>query len=131
MEAAVSLSWRAHCSRHQQLIGGIMRTTALALGIALVVVACGEKRPASSATTTTSAPSYNTSETTLSSATPAMIPVARGSPEEMQIRTTVLRSIISSPTLSVTGKNVNVVSDGSKITLRGPVTSDAEKMEIE
>lgn len=53
------------------------------------------------------------------------------SSSETKITADIRKQIVVSSTLSFSGKNVKVITTGSKVTLRGKVKSDREKAEIE
>jgi len=62
----------------------------------------------------------------------ALTPLNQGnSPAETKITADIRKGIIGDRTLSFNGKNVKVITVGSKVTLRGPVKSDREKTAIE
>lgn len=49
------------------------------------------------------------------------------SSDETAITARIRRDMMAEPSLSFTAKNVKVVTTGSRVTLRGPVMSAAEK----
>ena len=51
--------------------------------------------------------------------------------DETKITATIRREIMRSDTLSFTAKNAKIITVGSKVTLRGPVKSQQEKVAIE
>jgi hyperosmotically inducible periplasmic protein len=62
----------------------------------------------------------------------ALTPMNQGnSVAETKITAAIRRGIMSDKTLSFTAKNVKVITIGNRVTLRGPVKSDQEKVAIE
>jgi hyperosmotically inducible protein len=53
------------------------------------------------------------------------------SEDEIKITTSIRHGIMRDHSLSFAAKNVTIVTVGTKVTLRGPVNSDAEKTAIE
>jgi osmotically-inducible protein OsmY len=61
-----------------------------------------------------------------------LTPIDQGnSKAEIAITASIRRGVMSDHALSFTAKNVKVITVGSRVTLRGPVKSDAERTEIE
>lgn len=52
-------------------------------------------------------------------------------PSEIKITAAVRRSLVADKNLSMSAKNVKVITVGSKVTLRGPVKSEQERSTIE
>ena len=52
------------------------------------------------------------------------------SPEDIKITAAIRRAIVADKSLTMTAKNVKIITADGKVTLRGPVKTDAEKMEI-
>ena len=62
----------------------------------------------------------------------SLTPVDQGNtPAEIVITASIRKDVMAEPSLSFTAKNVKVVTIGNRVTLRGPVTTEAEKMLIE
>jgi osmotically-inducible protein OsmY len=60
-----------------------------------------------------------------------LTPMDQGnSADERRITASIRKEIMGDKTVSFTGKNVKVITVGSKVTLRGPVKSDQGKSEI-
>ncbi len=53
-----------------------------------------------------------------------------GSASDRELTTNIRREIIKNDSLSATAKNVKIITIDGKVTLRGPVNSDAEKKTI-
>ena len=54
-----------------------------------------------------------------------------GSAAERNITAAIRRAVVADKALSFTAKNVKIITNGTKVTLRGPVKSDAERTAIE
>ncbi len=52
------------------------------------------------------------------------------SPEDIKITAAIRRAIVADKSLTMTAKNVKIITADGKVTLRGPVKTDAEKMKI-
>ena len=52
------------------------------------------------------------------------------SPEDLKITAAVRRAVVGDDSLSLTAKNVKIITANGTITLRGPVKNDAEKAKI-
>ena len=62
----------------------------------------------------------------------ALTPMDQGnSKAELNITAAVRKAVLADKSLSFTAKNVKIITVGSKVTLRGPVASEAEKAAIE
>lgn len=62
----------------------------------------------------------------------SLTPVDQGNtPAEIVITASIRKDVMAEPSLSFTAKNIKVVTIGNRVTLRGPVTTEAEKMQIE
>ena len=62
----------------------------------------------------------------------ALTPGDQGkSPQDVQTTQKIRRAITSDDQLSTTAKNVKIITDNGKVTLRGPVNSQQEKQAIE
>jgi osmotically-inducible protein OsmY len=62
----------------------------------------------------------------------APTPATQGnSRDETKITAAIRRDVTSDKSLSFTAKNVKIITVGTKVTLRGPVRSDAERSAIE
>ena len=53
------------------------------------------------------------------------------SSEETKITANIRKGIMGDKTVSFTGKNVKIITVGTKVTLRGPVKNDKERTAIE
>ena len=53
------------------------------------------------------------------------------SPEDLQTTTAIRRALMKEETLSMTAKNVKIITAGGQVTLRGPVKSAEEKAHVE
>ena len=54
-----------------------------------------------------------------------------GSAAERNITAAIRRAVVADKALSFTAKNVKIITNGSKVTLRGPVKSEQERSAIE
>jgi hyperosmotically inducible periplasmic protein len=62
----------------------------------------------------------------------ALTPMNQGnSADETKITASIRKGLMGDSSLSFTAKNVKVITVGTKVTLRGPVSSDQEKSTIE
>jgi hyperosmotically inducible periplasmic protein len=62
----------------------------------------------------------------------ALTPMDQGnSADELKITATIRKGMMGDSSLSFTAKNVKIITVGTKVTLRGPVTTDQEKAAIE
>ncbi len=52
------------------------------------------------------------------------------SPEDVKVTAAVRRAVVGDNSLSITAKNVKIITANGIVTLRGPVKSDAEKAKI-
>ena len=53
------------------------------------------------------------------------------SPEDLKITTAIRRALVKEDALSMTAKNVKIITAGGQVTLRGPVKSAEEKAHID
>jgi osmotically-inducible protein OsmY len=53
------------------------------------------------------------------------------SESERKITALIRKNVVGDKTLSVTAKNVKIITQGSKVTLKGPVKTEQEKNTIE
>ena len=53
------------------------------------------------------------------------------SPEDLKITQSIRQAVVKDDSLTMTAKNVKIITAGGKVTLRGPVKSADEKMKIE
>lgn len=53
------------------------------------------------------------------------------SPEDLKITQTIRQAVVKDSALTMTAKNVKIITAGGMVTLRGPVNSAEEKMKIE
>jgi osmotically-inducible protein OsmY len=61
-----------------------------------------------------------------------LTPIDQGnSKAEIGITASIRRGVMGDHSLSFTAKNVKIITVGTRVTLRGPVKSDAERTEIE
>lgn len=62
----------------------------------------------------------------------SITPIDQGNtPAEIVITASIRKDVMAEPSLSFTAKNVKVVTIGNRVTLRGPVATEAEKSLIE
>jgi len=61
----------------------------------------------------------------------ALTPTDQGGGKDRDITAAIRRAVVGDGALSFTAKNVKIITVGGKVTLRGPVKSDAEKTAIE
>lgn len=61
----------------------------------------------------------------------AVTPTDQGGGNDRDITAAIRRSVVADGALSFTAKNVKIIVTGGKVTLRGPVKSDAERSSIE
>ncbi len=52
-------------------------------------------------------------------------------PEDLKITQTIRQAVVKDDSLTMTAKNVKIITAGGQVTLRGPVNSAEEKMKIE
>ena len=60
-----------------------------------------------------------------------MTPTDQGGGNDRDITAAIRRSVVADKALSFSAKNVKIITEGGKVTLRGPVKSDEEKTAIE
>jgi hyperosmotically inducible periplasmic protein len=53
------------------------------------------------------------------------------SPEDLKITQAIRQAVVKDESLTMTAKNVKIITAGGQVTLRGPVKSEDEKMKIE
>ncbi len=53
------------------------------------------------------------------------------SPEDLKITQAIRQAVVKDKALTMTAKNVKIITAGGEVTLRGPVNSAEEKMKIE
>ncbi|MEO7110304.1 MAG: BON domain-containing protein [Polyangiaceae bacterium] len=62
----------------------------------------------------------------------ALTPIDQGnSKSELNITASIRKGVVGDSSLSFTAKNVKIITVGTKVTLRGPVKTDAERAAIE
>lgn len=62
----------------------------------------------------------------------SITPIDQGNtPAEIVITASIRKDVMAEPSLSFTAKNIKVVTIGNRVTLRGPVATEAEKSLIE
>lgn len=61
----------------------------------------------------------------------ALTPMDQGGGNDRDITAAIRRSVVGDGALSFTAKNVKIIVNGGKVTLRGPVKTDAERSSIE
>lgn len=61
----------------------------------------------------------------------ALTPMDQGGGKDRDITAAIRRAVVSDSSLSFNAKNVKIITVGGKVTLRGPVKSDAERSTIE
>jgi hyperosmotically inducible periplasmic protein len=54
-----------------------------------------------------------------------------GSPEDLRITKEIRQAVVGASSLSFTAKNVKIITVNGKVTLRGPVGSESERMDVE
>jgi hyperosmotically inducible periplasmic protein len=52
-------------------------------------------------------------------------------PEDLKITQAIRKAVIKDESLTLTAKNIKIITAGGQVTLRGPVNSTEEKMKIE
>lgn len=52
-------------------------------------------------------------------------------PEDLKITQAIRQAVVKDDSLTMTAKNVKIITAGGRVTLRGPVKSAEEKMKIE
>jgi hypothetical protein len=107
---------------------------ALAMSVlALSVVACS--KPDSATTTTTNATGSNDPTNTGINERDrdgsAVTPLDQGGGKDRDITAEIRRNVIADGALGYDAKNAKIVTEGGKVTLRGPVKSAAERSSIE
>ncbi len=50
--------------------------------------------------------------------------------EDRKLTQNIRKAVVKDPALTMTAKNIKIITAGGKVTLRGPVNSDAEKTKI-
>ena len=53
------------------------------------------------------------------------------SPEDLKITQAIRKAVVKDESLTLTAKNIKIITAGGQVTLRGPVNSAEEKMKIE
>lgn len=53
------------------------------------------------------------------------------SPEDLKITTDIRRALMKDSSLSMTAKNIKIITESAQVTLRGPVNTAEEKTRIE
>ena len=53
------------------------------------------------------------------------------SPEDLKLTQTIRKAVVKDESLTMTAKNIKIITAGGQVTLRGPVNSPEEKMKIE
>jgi hyperosmotically inducible periplasmic protein len=61
----------------------------------------------------------------------AVTPTDQGGGKDRDITAAIRRAVVGDKALSFNAKNVKIITEGGKVTLRGPVKSDEEKASIE
>ncbi len=106
---------------------------ALAMSVlALSAVACN--KPDSSTTSTTNANANNPTNTGINERdrdASAVTPLDQGGGKDRDITAEIRRNVVADGALGYDAKNVKIVTEGGKVTLRGPVKSAAERSSIE
>lgn len=92
----------------------------LALGVA--AVAADEKKPAADNT------DKNQRDRSGETKTPGD---QSNSPEDLKITQTIRQAVVKDGSLTMTAKNVKIITAGGMVTLRGPVDTAEEKVKIE
>ncbi len=129
-----------------------MKTALLALMVIIGATACDDKKaPETTATTTGATPTGTTNMAPVASnpgsadntnaatntkindrdrSDAALTPMDQGGGADRDITAAVRRAVVGDGALSFDAKNVKIVTVGGKVTLRGPVKSEAEKTSI-
>jgi len=104
---------------------------ALAMSVlALSAVACD--KPESSTTSTTNANNpTNTGINERDRDASSVTPLDQGGGKDRDITAEIRRNVVADSALGYDAKNVKIVTEGGKVTLRGPVKSAAERSSIE
>jgi hyperosmotically inducible protein len=98
--------------------------TAIFIGLMLVATGCDKG-------TATTAPPDNTKVNERDRNTAALTPGDQGENEvDRTITQKIRQGVMKNDALSMTAKNVKIITAGSVVTLRGPVKSDKEKADI-
>ena len=53
-----------------------------------------------------------------------------GTPEDLKLTQAIRQAVVKDKSLTMTAKNVKIITVGGKVTLRGPVNTAEEKMKI-
>jgi hyperosmotically inducible protein len=61
----------------------------------------------------------------------ALTPIQGTSKDEIAITSSIRKNVMNDPSLSFTAKNVEIITAGTRVTLRGHVRSDSERTTIE
>ncbi|MDB4943352.1 MAG: hypothetical protein JWP97_2886 [Labilithrix sp.] len=104
---------------------------ALIMGVlALSAIACNKPSDSSSSsTTTTNANNTGVNERDRDGA--ALTPMDQGGGKDRDLTAEIRKGVMSVDGLSWDGKNVKIITDNGKVTLRGPVKDAAERAAIE
>ena len=98
--------------------------TAIFIGLMLVATGCDKGNAAS-------APADNTKVNERDRNTAALTPGDQGENDvDRTITQKIRQGVMKNDALSMTAKNVKIITAGSIVTLRGPVKSDKEKADI-
>ena len=98
--------------------------------LALCAVACS--KPDSSTTSTTNANNpTNTGVNERDRDGSAVTPLDQGGGKDRDITAEIRRNVMADGALGYDAKNAKIVTEGGKVTLRGPVKSAAERTSIE
>lgn len=54
-----------------------------------------------------------------------------GKPEDLKVTQAIRKAVVKDKSLTMTAKNIKIITADGKVTLRGPVNSDEEKTKIQ
>ena len=123
-----------------------MKTILFALTLLVGATACDDKSAPSTTATTTSAVAPVASNPGMADNTNAatntgindrdrdggsLTPMDQGGGADRDITAAVRKAVVADSALSYDAKNVKIITQAGKVTLRGPVKTDAEKTSIE
>jgi osmotically-inducible protein OsmY len=117
----------------------IIYRTIPALGLAALLAGCGERQGAggtgtdqtSGSTDQSAKKADDTGVNKRDRSGDTLTPGDQGNNDsDRELARNVRRAIVKNDQLSTTAKNIKIIASGGKVTLRGPVKSEAEKNQI-
>lgn len=106
-------------------------TTLIGFGLALGVLAGCEKDRPTEHTTLANVPADNSKKNERDQNLPTLTPGDQGENDvDRGITQRIRQEVVKADGLSMNGKNVKIITQGSVVTLRGPVKSEQERAQI-